>query len=239
MTTLSTPSASSTDTTQYTIGASVSCRGERCGKLTRVIIDPIARTLTHIVVEPRSSDLGRLVPLRLVEAVTPDQIDLACALEEFDRLDPSVDTDYFPMDDDYYGPYYGGYARGYGYDSAFTSFWPYYGYGGLGYGGAWGPEVVSHDAIPLGEVTIRRGDPVQATDGDIGKVAGLVVGTSTGGITHVLLQEGHLWGKKDVAIPVRRVTRVGGVVMVDLSKDQLRDLPAIDIDHPETNRRPS
>ncbi len=238
MTMLSASSAGPTETTQFTTGASVSCRSGPCGKLTRVIIDPIARMLTHIVVEPSALGLGRLVPLSMVEAVTPDQIDLACTLEEFDHLDPSIDTDYFPMDDDY-GPYYGGYARGYGYESASTSFWPYYGYGGLGYGGAWGPATVSYEAIPRGEVTIRRGDPVHATDGDIGKVAGLVVGASAGEITHVLLQEGHLWGKKDVAIPIHSVTRVGGVVNVDLSKDQLRELPSIDIDHPETHRRPS
>jgi sporulation protein YlmC with PRC-barrel domain len=239
MTTLSEPSAGPTQTTQFTIGASVNCRSGHCGKLTRVIIDPIARTLTHIVVEPHSQDRGRLVPLSLVESVTPDQIDLACTREEFDRLDPSQDTDYFPMDDDYYGSYYGGYARGYGYTRDYTSFWPYYGYAGLGYGMGWGPSTVSYEAIPQGEVTVRRGDPVRATDGDIGKVAGLVVGDPSGGITHVLLQEGHLWGKKDVAIPIRSVTKVGGVVNVDLSKDQLGDLPAVDIDHPETHRRPS
>ena len=238
MTTMSAASASSTETTQFTIGASVSCRSGHCGKLTRVIIDPIARMLTHIVVEPNAHGLGRLVPLGLVEAVTPDQIDLACTLEEFDGLDPSLDTDYFPMDDDYYGSYYGGYARGYGYGN-YASFWPYYGYGGLGYGSSWGPATVTYEAIPRGEVTIRRGDPVHATDGDIGKVAGLVVGASSGEITHVLLQEGHLWGKKDVAIPIRSVTRVGDVVSVALSKHQLGDLPSIDIDHPESNRRPS
>lgn len=225
-------------TTQFTIGAKVSCRSGLCGKLTRVIIDPIARTLTHLVVEPRAGELGRLIPLRLVEGATPDQIDLACTLEEFDRYEPSKDTDYFPMDDSY-GSYYDGYSRGYGYGSGQASFWPYYGYGGLGYGWGWGPESVTYEAIPDGEVTIRRGDPVHATDGDVGKVEGLVVGTANGHITHVLLQEGHLWGKKDVAIPIRSVTRVGGVVQVGLSKDELDNLPEIDIDHPEKAMRTS
>jgi hypothetical protein len=49
----------------------------------------------------------------------------------------------------------------------------------------------------------------------------------------VLLQEGHLWGKKDVAIPIRSVTRVGNLVEVALTKDELGDLPSVDIDHPE------
>jgi sporulation protein YlmC with PRC-barrel domain len=232
MTTLSAHS-DRTQTTQFTIGTKVSCRSRPCGKLTRVIIDPIQRTLTHLVVESRSHDSGSLVPLDLVESVTPELIDLACTLEEFDALDPSEDVQYFPSDD-HYGSYYGGYARGYGYGLGNAYFWPYYGYGGLGYGWGWGPEALTYEAIPLGEVTIRRGDHVRATDGEIGKVAGLVIGTPTGEVTHILLQEGHLWGKKDVAIPIRCVKRIAGVVEVALSKDQLGELPAVDIDHPET-----
>ena len=232
MTMLSAPNQDKTETTQFTIGAKVSCRNGSCGKLTRVVIDPIRRELTHIVVEPHHEELGRLVPLNLVEASTPDQIDLSCSVQEFNGLDPSQDTDYFPTDD-YYGSYYGGYARGYGYGSGSVFFWPYYGYGGLGYGWGWGPETISYEAIPRGEVTIRRGEPVQATDGEIGRVAGLVIGTPTGDVTHLLLQEGHLWGKKDVSIPIGSVTRVAGVVKVALSKRQLSELPSIDIDHPE------
>jgi len=97
---------------------------------------PIWRKLTHIVVEPHNHDLGRLVPLSLVEDATPEQIDLSCTRDEFDHLDPSQNSDYFPLDD-YYGSYYGGYGRGYGYGWGDASFWPYYGYGGLGYGRGW------------------------------------------------------------------------------------------------------
>lgn len=234
MTTLSTPTSDGTETTQFTIGAKVNCRNESCGKLTRVIIDPIARTLTHIVVEPHNHELGRLVPLDLVEESTPKQIDLSCTLAEFDALDPSEDSDYFPMDD-YYGPYYGGYGRGYGYGWGSAYFWPYYGYGGMGYG--WGSRSITYEATPLGEVTIRRDDPVRASDGEIGRVAGLVIGDKTSEVTHVLLQEGHLWGKKDVAIPIKSVKRVAGVVEVSLSKHELENLPEIDIDHPETHAK--
>lgn len=218
--------------TLFTIGTKVSCRGEACGKLTRVIIDPVQRKVTHLVVEPRREERGRLVPLKLVESSSPEKIELAYTIAEFNQLEPSVDTDYFPMDD-HSGSYYGGYGQGYGYGYGNAYFWPYYGYGGMGYGYGWGPHEVSYDAIPPGEVTIRRGDPVHATDGDIGKIAGLVIGTPAGDVTHVLLQEGHLLGKRDVSIPIRSVTRVGGIVEVDLSKHELGELPSVDIDHPE------
>ncbi len=227
-----TPKSNGVESTQFKIGAKVNCRSGQCGTLTRVIIDPVRRTLTDLVVEPRDGSLGRLVPLHLVESSTPEQIDLGCTLQEFDQLLPSQDTDYFPTDD-YYGSYYNGYARGYGYGRGSASFWPYYGYGGFGYGWGWGPQNISYEAIPRGDVTIRRGDPVQATDGDVGRIAGLVIGNPAGEVTHVLLQEGHLWGKKDVAIPIRSVKRVSGVVEVALSKHDLGELPEIDIDHPE------
>jgi sporulation protein YlmC with PRC-barrel domain len=238
MSTTSAPRSETANPTLFTVGATVSCTNGDCGKLTRVIIDPIGRTLTHIVVEPRHEERGRLVPLHLVQTSTPEKIELACTLHEFNLLDPSRDTDYFPMDQGQ-GSYYGGYARGYGYGYGSAYFLPYYGYGGMGYGYGWGRDSVSYDAVPAGEVTIRRGDAVHATDGDVGHIAGLVIGTPTGDVTHVLLQEGHLWGKRDVSIPISSVTRVGETVQVGLTKNQIDALPSIDIDHPETGQAPT
>lgn len=238
MATTSAPRSETGNPTLFAIGAEVSCGGEVCGKLTRVIIDPIQRTVTHIVVEPRREERGRLVPLNLVEASTSEKIELSCTPHEFTELEPSVDTDYFPSRNQY-GSYWGGYAQGYGYGYGNALLWPYYGYGGMGYGYGWGPGQITYDAIPPGEITIRRGDPVHATDGDIGHIAGLVIGTPTAEVTHVLLQEGHLWGKRDVSIPIRSVTRVGGVVEVALSKHELEQLPTIDIDHPEAGLDPN
>ena len=242
MTTISPAKAKSDppNSTFFTAGAEVSCSDEQpCGKLTRVIIDPIQRTLTHLVVEPRNEDRGRLVPLNLVLTSTPEQIELGCTLHEFNQLEGAQETDYFPMDDRY-GPYYAGYGHGYGYGYGNAYFLPYYAYGGMGYGQGWGRgSTTTYDAIPPGEVTIRRGDPVHATDGDIGHIAGLVIGTPAGEVTHVLLQEGHLWGKRDVSIPIGSVTRVGEVVEVNLTKHQLEELPDIDIDHPETGHGPT
>ena len=48
-------------------------------------------------------------------------------------------------------------------------------------------------------------------------------------VTHVLLGEGHLWGQKQVAIPIGAVLSVDHGVRLDLTKDQVRDLPPIDI----------
>ena len=52
-------------------------------------------------------------------------------------------------------------------------------------------------------------------------------------VTHVLLQEGHRWGRKEVAVPIGAVTKIGTLLIhLSLTKHQVKDLPSVDIDHP-------
>ena len=91
-------------------------------------------------------------------------------------------------------------------------------------------QPVTYESVPLGEVTVRRGEHVHATDGDIGQVQGLVI-NSDRHVTHVLLQEGHLWGRKEVAIPITAVTGVDDGVRLNITKQEVKDLPPVDVDH--------
>jgi len=216
------------DTTQFTIGTEVSGSDGPIGKISRVIVDPVAEALTHLAVEPEHRpDLGRLVPLDLVDA-SADGIRLRCTKAEFENLDPAEDTQIIPASDVY---------EGYGVGQ--IGYMPYYGLGGgsmavPGVGaGALGPQVVATDSVPLGEVEIRRGDCVQATDGDIGRVQGLVIDPGSRHVTHVLLQEGHLWGKKEVAIPISAVASTRDGIQLSITKQQVHDLPPVDSTHPE------
>jgi len=43
---------------------------------------------------------------------------------------------------------------------------------------------------------VRRGTRVEATDGHVGHVDEFVVNPENGHITHSVMREGHLWGKK-------------------------------------------
>ena len=46
-------------------------------------------------------------------------------------------------------------------------------------------------------------------------------------ITHFVLERGHLWGRRDVTVPIGSVTRVeSDTVTVGLSKDQIGALPS-------------
>jgi hypothetical protein len=61
----------------------------------------------------------------------------------------------------------------------------------------------------------------------------LVVDPSDRHVTHVLLDEGHLWGEKRVAIPISAVAGVSDGVRLNLTRDEVRDLPPVDLGHPE------
>jgi hypothetical protein len=52
-------------TTPFTIGADAICTDGACGKLTCVVVDPVAQAVTHLVVERHGHE--RLVPLDLAD----------------------------------------------------------------------------------------------------------------------------------------------------------------------------
>jgi hypothetical protein len=86
------------------------------------------------------------------------------------------------------------------------------------------------DRVPPGEVRIRRGERVAASDGHIGHVRGLVVDPVDEAVTHVLLDEGHLWGHKRVAIPVGVIEGIDSEgVTVRLTKHQIKELPSVEV----------
>jgi hypothetical protein len=207
------------------IGAEVRCSDGTCGHLSRVIVDPVARAVTHLVIKPPlAHGPGRLVPVELADA-TAHEVRLRCTTAEFEQLDSAEEIEFLP------GAY--GYVP---YGPADVSAWPYYGLGSTAMNAetaAMAPHAVSYDNVPLGEVEVRRGDHVHATDGRIGRVQGLVIEPASHHVTHVLLQEGHLWGRKEVAIPIVAVTAVEEEgIRLSLTKQEIGDLPPVSIDHP-------
>ena len=134
-------------TTPFTIGANASCTDGPCGKVSSVVVDPVARAVTHLVVDRRG--LTRLVPLDLVDA-TGGEIRLGCTKEEFEKLGSADRTQFLPgsRKDSGYPP-----------DQALTM--PYYGLGR-------DSLTITHDTLPLGEVAVRRDEDVHAADGTIG-----------------------------------------------------------------------
>jgi len=211
------------ESTEFILGSGVSCRDGPCGELARIVVDPGPRTVTHLVVRPpQRGEAARLVPVRLAGAGTA-AIHLRCSTSQFEGLQEAEESQIVPgalgdLDN--------------GQDHQLSA--PYYGQGGLGLAMAIGtglgsgtaPLRVTSDRIPAGMVELRPGEHVHATDGPIGKVQGLIILNRGHRVAHVLLGEGHLWGKRRVAIPVGAVADFSDGVRLSLARDEVRDLPA-------------
>jgi sporulation protein YlmC with PRC-barrel domain len=209
-----TPRRPTCESERFTIGSTVIGTDGKCGELVRAIVDPDAQALTHLVVQPvQRHALGRLVPIALVEAVDGDLVRLSCTTVRFHALDDAEDIEFVVPE---------GEASAYGSNAMSPGA---YGYKPIG---AKGPKLRTSDRVPVGEVEVQRGDQVLASDGWIGAVQGFVIDPADNRVTHVLLQEGHLWGRKQVAIPIGATSRVGEEIRVGLTTQQVKDLPPVE-----------
>ena len=188
------------------------------GEVLAVVVDPAARTVTHLVVEPHGrAGLARLVPLELAElaGAEPGPIPLRCTEAEFMSLEPAEETlaEFVP-----------------GYPDPVQLLppgWRDTGGGPTADGGTILriPEKETIDIVPPGEVEERRGDHVHASDGDVGHLRGLRIDPGSRRVTHVLVREGHVWGHQDVDIPAEMVAGFGDGIRLSVTRQQVRDLP--------------
>ena len=203
----------------------VDCTDETFGKLVDVVIDPTSRRVTHLVVEPdRDPWLARLVPIELAEGNyhASRVVALHATVEDVRALPPVHEVSYlrldgFPVDDPDWDvgieevlalPYY----------SAYTI----------------EPEAVdyavTYDRIPKREVEIRRSSAVDSSDGHrLGHVEGFLVDGEES-ITHLVLERGHPWERREVAVPIGAVARVEtDAVTLRLGKDEAAALPTVSV----------
>ncbi len=202
------------------LGTPVSCSDSPLGELADIVIDPTTRQITHLVVEPKHGlYMRRLVPIGLVRAGDGEPLVLDCSIDDAAGLEHAEEMAYlrlgeFPVEDPRYDvtvsemlalPYY----QGIDMPSA-----------GL-YGYEQGVEV-RYERVPKGEVEVRRSSPVRSSDDHhLGHVEGLIVDDEQH-ITHFVLEHGHLWGKRDVTIPIGAVDRVDAeAVVLALTKDEV------------------
>jgi len=209
------------------IGDRIRCTDGVYGELANIVIDPLEKRVTHLVVQPQQREgEARLVPIRLAKGRDDEQreIQLQCAMEEAQGFESVHEAAYLrlgesPAEDPDWDV---------GVEEVLAM--PYY--AGLDVG-AYPGELASHvamyyDRVPKGEVEVRRSSAVISADGhSLGEVDGFVVDADEH-ITHFILERGHLWGRKEVTIPIGAVARVEtDAVHVALSKDEVGALPAV------------
>ena len=196
------------------INVEVLCAGEKCGRSTYLVINPINERVTHLVVAEKTfPNIERLVPVDKILASTPNSIQLRCSQSDLSDMAAFEETDFIEAGQleaslPYSAPY---------------EVWPYAMYDEM-------PMPFEHEHLPVGEIAIRRGTSVEATDGQVGKVDEFLVDPENDSITHLVLREGHLWGKNDITIPVSEIDRITEeAVYLKLDKKAIESLPAIPV----------
>ena len=196
------------------IGVNVMCGVEVCGRSTYLVINPVNDEITHIVVAEKAfPNIERLVPVDNILETSPESIRLRGTVKDLNEMDSFMETDFIGSDDveatlPYEDPYL---------------YWPYGMYDEM-------PMPLEYQHIPVGEVVIRRGAQVKATDGKVGKVDEFLINPVNGRISHLVMREGHLWGAKDVTIPVSEIEKIDDeMVYLKLDKQAISSLPSIPV----------
>jgi sporulation protein YlmC with PRC-barrel domain len=205
----------------------VVCADGALGELADVVIDPSTRRVTHLVVQRRDRhDTARLVPIdraRAPAAPEDPTISLDCSIAEVNGLKTLETTAYLPLgqrpvedpDSDI------------GIEKAFE-LPPAQSLGVNALGSGIGPldgdphVTVTYDRIPKGTVEIRRASEVTSSDGHhAGHVVGLVLDEQDQ-IAQLVLEHGHLWRRREIAIPIDSIARIeSDEVVLNLSSDEV------------------
>jgi hypothetical protein len=187
----------------------VTCRDGAFGRLEDVVIDPKTRRLTHLVVQPQDhSDRARLVAIEDARHdEQPDTLGLERTIADLEQSDPIQESAYLRMGELL--------AGGPDWSVGIQEMYSLPEYGSLG------PEImgagttmefdqhvaVSYHRIPLDGVEVRRASPVTSSDGHhLGHLIGFGIDDQAL-ITEVILEHGHMWTKRMVAIPGTAIER--------------------------------
>jgi sporulation protein YlmC with PRC-barrel domain len=200
------------------LNVEVLCTDGACGKSTAIIVEPNTEKVTHFVVQVEGSRY--LVPIGAIAESAAGRIQLHWSRQELAAAEPFEKTVFAGED-------LGAYAAP-GMTGASIA-WPYGAENEYMLEAA-AAAYVPVEQIPEGEGAIHSGAYVEATDGGVGQVEEFLIDQATGRITHLVLRKGHLWGKKDVTIPLDQIDRVeDDVVYLKLTKEAVGGLPGVPV----------
>jgi uncharacterized protein YrrD len=197
------------------IGVKVVCNTEACGHSRYLVINPANDRVTHLVVAEKAfPHIERMVPVDRIVESTSTSTRLRCSPAELAGMDRYIETDFIKASDvEVVLPY-----------EESVTLWPY------GMMHSTGGMSLKYEHIPADEVVIHRRSRVKATDGGVGRVDEFLVNPVNDRISHLVMREGHLWGARDVTIPVSEIERIDDeAVYLKLDKQTVAALPAVPI----------
>jgi sporulation protein YlmC with PRC-barrel domain len=202
------------------LGRSVQLADGAKQELVDVVIDSDAKSVTHLVVQPHDhGEEARLVPVGLAEASDGgDEIKLGVTAKDLERFDLVHEFDVLhagerPQEDPKWDV---------GVEDIVVT--PTYEPTAFGeYGGALDSDVtISYDRVPKGEIELRRASSVYSSDGHLlGSLDGVVMSEGDR-LTQLFFQRGHLWWKREVAVPAESIAKFeSDMVTLGVKKDEL------------------
>jgi hypothetical protein len=98
--------------------------------------------------------------------------------------------------------------------------------------------ATTFDSVPSGTIEIRRSSEVVSSDDHVvGRVDGFVF-EPDGKITDLVLEHGHVWGHRDITIPLEHITRANSErVHLDVTRHAIGEFPSVPFHRPEPVRR--
>ena len=208
-----------TPSLDFDVGAPVACRGEGCGKLARVVIDPETERVVALVIEYGGllDKKRRVVPLRAVAQAEPDTIRLDLDKEDLAHYPEYNETEYAIPSDDW---------RHDRYQTDDAVYWnpPYRPIVNM-------PVVPMlrqrvHEGIPSTLDVIGSGTPVRTLTGELGVVDHVLTSRDSGLITHLVVRRGALLGADARIVPIAYVTEIDDEgIMVELAHETWEELP--------------
>ncbi len=195
------------------LDAKVTCTDGHGGTSVAVTLNPESKVISNIIVEEATGQ-QRLVSLKTAAKSSHDEIWLNCTEDELKEMPLFLVNEFVERAPQKSGDFEEGEWED-GVDlSAYRMTTEAYG------------MPVEVERVPPGEVALHRGTELQATDGHIGKIEKLMIEPEGGQISHILLQKGHLWGKKDIMVPLTAVDRVEyDSVYLNVDKKGVEEFP--------------
>ncbi len=190
------------------LNAIVNCSDGYCGRSTSVIVDPDTLQVTYYAVKEDDAPYTEwLVPVEQVEESTPTLLKLRCTKNEMKNMQPFTVAEFRQIE----------IPRYVGADTAVPYTFPEI-----------VTTIVEEEVVPKGQVAVRQGVKVEATDGPVGKVKSLVSHSKSGEITHFTMTSDPTFSKKDVVIPLSALDRYDGeTVYLKIDKKTLSTMLAV------------
>jgi sporulation protein YlmC with PRC-barrel domain len=191
--------------------AKVLCSGKVCGHITHIILNPVTNKVTDVVIRdyeiPR---IERLIPVELITRSSSDTVQLDISQDRIVSFPSSRHTNFIKIK-----------SSSKSVTTPIYMMWSYV-----------TPQErsipIESQSLPPEELAVRCNAHVKATDGRVGKVDEFMIDPHTGLITHLVLHEGHLWGQKNISIPVSAIQHIGkDTVRFTLDKKSIEKLPVI------------